>query len=140
MDLVQCPITLSKTQRDMPGLEIILIWMESVYIGQKEWCYYILFGCLKCDCCCFSNNFSCRNILKWYFFYFLKIIFEISTSKRSKTYKKKLIFYKKKIKNFWERGLHRIPKRTRMSSKNHGQYGKTLNTVQSICLLEIVFV
>ena len=74
------------------------------------------------------------------FFYFLKIIFEISTSKRSKTYKK-INFLQKKINFFWERGcLHRVPKQTRMSSKNHGQYGKTLNTVQSICLLEIIFV
>ena len=45
------------------------------------------------------------------FFYFLKIIFEISMLKRFKTYIKKLIFCKNKIK-FWERGLHRVPKRT----------------------------
>jgi hypothetical protein len=74
-----------------------------------------------------------------FFFIFKKIIFEISTSKRSKTYKK-IKFLQKKIKIFWERSLHRVLKRTRMSSKNHGQYGKTLNTVQSICLLEIIFV
>jgi len=35
------------------------------------------------------------------FFYFLKIIFEISASKRFKAYKKKLTFSKKKL-NFLE--------------------------------------
>ena len=29
----------------------------------------------KCGCGCFSKNFLCRNASKWYFFYFLKIIF-----------------------------------------------------------------
>jgi len=41
------------------------------------------------------------------FFNFLKIIFDISTSKRSKTY---LILVKKKIQNFWERSRSRVPK------------------------------
>jgi hypothetical protein len=44
------------------------------------------------------------------FFYFLKIIFDISTSKRSKTYKPYLILVKKKIQNFWERRHSRVPK------------------------------
>jgi len=42
------------------------------------------------------------------FFYFLKIIFDINTSKRSKTYKPYSILVKKKIQNFWERS--RVPK------------------------------
>jgi len=44
------------------------------------------------------------------FFHFLKIIFNISTSKRSENIKKKFILKKKKNQNFWERGLHRVPK------------------------------
>jgi len=45
------------------------------------------------------------------FFHFLKIIFDISTSKRSENKKKKyIILSKKKNQNFWERGLHRVPK------------------------------
>jgi hypothetical protein len=42
------------------------------------------------------------------FFLFLKIIFEISVSKRSKTYKK-LIFSKKNL-IFWKCGLTRVSK------------------------------
>jgi hypothetical protein len=38
----------------------------------------------------FFKYFSCWNTLKWYFFYFKKIIFEINTSKRFKTHKKNL--------------------------------------------------
>jgi hypothetical protein len=44
------------------------------------------------------------------FFYFLKIIFDISTSKRSKTYKPYLILVKKKIQIFWEHSRSRVPK------------------------------
>jgi hypothetical protein len=40
------------------------------------------------------------------FFYFLKIIFDISTSKRSKKYKLHLILAKKKISKFDETQLH----------------------------------
>jgi hypothetical protein len=47
------------------------------------------------------------------FFYFLKIIFDISTSKRSKTYKSYLILVKKKkFQFFWERRRSRVPKRS----------------------------
>jgi len=46
------------------------------------------------------------------FFYFLKIIFDISTSKRSKTYKPYLILVKKKNQIFWERRRSRVPKRS----------------------------
>jgi len=51
----------------------------------------------------------CTEMHQTDFFYFLKIIFEISVSKRSKSYKKKL-FLAKKIKILIERGLHRVPK------------------------------
>ncbi|KAL9359679.1 hypothetical protein Peur_047802 [Populus x canadensis] len=44
------------------------------------------------------------------FFHFLKIIFDISTSKRSKTYKPYSILVKKKFQNFWERSRSRVPK------------------------------
>jgi hypothetical protein len=43
------------------------------------------------------------------FFYFLKIIFDISTSKRSENIKKKI--KQKKIQNLVERRLNRVPKR-----------------------------
>ena len=46
------------------------------------------------------------------FFHFLKIIFKISTSKRSKKYKPYQILAKKKIQIFWERELNHIPKRS----------------------------
>jgi hypothetical protein len=35
---------------------------------------------------CFSKCILCWNLSKWYFFYFLKIIFEISASKGFKTH------------------------------------------------------
>jgi len=41
--------------------------------------------------------FFVLKCIKMMFFYFLKIIFEISTSKRFKIYKKKLIFNKTKL-------------------------------------------
>jgi len=43
------------------------------------------------------------------FFYFLKIIFDISTSKRSKTYKPYLILVKKKIKFFGNAAVAAFP-------------------------------
>jgi hypothetical protein len=43
--------------------------------------YILLHGVLKVICGCFLNNFAIM------FFNFLKIIFDISTSKQSKTYK-----------------------------------------------------
>jgi len=50
------------------------------------------------------------------FFYFLKIIFDISTSKWFKTYKSYLILVKKKFQIFWERSRSRsrsrVPKRS----------------------------
>jgi hypothetical protein len=46
------------------------------------------------------------------FFYFLKIIFDISTSKRSKTYKSYSILIKKKFQNFLERSRSHVPKRS----------------------------
>jgi len=42
----------------------------------------------ECGCDYFSKYFLCWNASKWYFFYFLKIIFEIDASKRFKTHKK----------------------------------------------------
>jgi hypothetical protein len=48
----------------------------------------------------FQITFRVKMYQNDFFFIFLKIIFEISTSKRSKTYKKILIFCKKKIKIF----------------------------------------
>jgi hypothetical protein len=42
-------------------------------------------------------------------FLFFKIIFDISTSKRSENIKK-IILSKKQFQNFWERRLHCIPK------------------------------
>jgi hypothetical protein len=51
-------------------------------------------GVWKHGCCYFLNNFSCLNM----FFYFLKIIFEISTSKHPKHAKKNINFLQKKIK------------------------------------------
>jgi len=50
------------------------------------------------------------------FFYFLKIIFDISTSKRSKTYKQYSILIKK-IQNFWERRRSRVPKHNKTFKK-----------------------
>jgi hypothetical protein len=47
-----------------------------------------------------SKGFSLRNASKWNFFHFLKIIFDISTSKRSENIKKKFILSKKKNSNF----------------------------------------
>jgi hypothetical protein len=44
------------------------------------------------------------------FFYFLKIIFYISTSKRSKRYKPHLILAKKKKKKFTEKQSQTLPK------------------------------
>ena len=46
------------------------------------------------------------------FFYFLKIIFDISTSKRSKKYKPHSILAKKKIKNLMKRSYKRNAKRS----------------------------
>ena len=51
-----------------------------------------------CGCCCFSKCFSCRNTSKWCFFYFLKIIFDISTLKWSKN-TKIYSFKKRRSKN-----------------------------------------
>jgi hypothetical protein len=48
----------------------------------------------------FQITFRVKMYQNDFFFIFLKIIFEISTSKRSKIYKKILIFCKKKIKIF----------------------------------------
>jgi len=42
------------------------------------------------------------------FFYFLKIIFEITASKRSKTYKNNNNLWQKKFKIFMELNLHRV--------------------------------
>ena len=44
-------------------------------------------------------------------FLFLKIIFDISTSKRFKIYKPLNFNKEKKFQIFWERGLNRVPKR-----------------------------
>jgi hypothetical protein len=38
-------------------------------------------GVWECGCGYFSKCFSLRKVCQQYFFYFLKIIFEISTSK-----------------------------------------------------------
>jgi hypothetical protein len=46
------------------------------------------------------------------FFYFLKIIFNISTSKRSKKYKPHSILAKKKIQNLAKRRLKRTVKQS----------------------------
>jgi hypothetical protein len=46
----------------------------------------------------FQITFRVKMYQNDFFFIFLKIIFGISTSKRSKTYKKILIFCKKKLK------------------------------------------
>jgi len=46
------------------------------------------------------------------FFYFLKIIFNISTSKRSKKYKPHSILAKKKIQNLAKRRLKRTDKQS----------------------------
>jgi hypothetical protein len=48
----------------------------------------------QCGYSCFLNNFLCWNTYQW-FFYFFKIIFDIITSKRSKTYKTYQILGKK---------------------------------------------
>jgi hypothetical protein len=55
--------------------------------------------------------FFILKYIKKIFFYILKIIFKINTSKQFKTYKNKINFNKKKFKSFWERDLHRVPKR-----------------------------
>jgi hypothetical protein len=57
---------------------------------------YKMFGsCVwKCGCDCFSKCFLLGNASK-YFFYFLKIIFDISASKWSENTKKILIWSKK---------------------------------------------
>jgi hypothetical protein len=47
------------------------------------------------------------------FFYFLKIIFSISTSKQSKKYKPHSILVKKKIQNLAKRRLKRTAKQAR---------------------------
>jgi hypothetical protein len=49
------------------------------------------------------------------FVYFLKIIFDISTLKRSENIYKKIILSKNKIQNFLERGLYRVPKHSHSS-------------------------
>jgi AAA15 family ATPase/GTPase len=48
------------------------------------------------------------------FFYFLKIIFNISTSKRSKKYKPHSILVKKKIQNLAKRSYKRNAKQSHM--------------------------
>jgi hypothetical protein len=64
--------------------------------------FLILRAHLNCGSGCFSKCFLFKNASKQYFFYFLKFIFDINTSKRSKiTNKKKYEFdANKKIKNF----------------------------------------
>jgi hypothetical protein len=78
---------------------------------------YILFfveRVWQCGCGCFLNNFSCQNTCQWCFFYFLKIIFNISTSKWSKTYKPySILVEKKNFQNFWERCRSHVPKHSR---------------------------
>jgi len=49
--------------------------------------YYILEDAWQCGSDCFSNNFFMLKCMPLIFFYFLKIIFDISTSKWFKTYK-----------------------------------------------------
>jgi len=66
----------------------------------------------QCGCGCFSNSFSCRNACQWFFFYFLKIIFDISTSKRSKKYKSHSILIKKKIQICTKRRYKHSTKRS----------------------------
>jgi len=56
---------------------------------------------IKCGSGCFLNSFLCRNTCQWCFFYFLKIIFDISTSKRFKKYKPHSILTKKNFKIWW---------------------------------------
>jgi hypothetical protein len=67
---------------------------------------------LQRGCGCFSNSFSCWNTCQWCFFHFLKIIFDISTSKRSKKYKPHSILAKKKIQNLTKRSYKRNAKQT----------------------------
>jgi hypothetical protein len=56
------------------------------------------------------------------FFYFLKIIFNISASKRSKKYKPHSILAQKKIQNLAKRRLKRTAKLTSMVMLNPLEY------------------
>jgi len=58
--------------------------------------------------------------IKIIFFYFFKIIFEISTSKRSKIYKFFLIFSKNNFKFFKNTGCSAFP--NRINGSNHANY------------------
>jgi hypothetical protein len=58
----------------------------------------------------FQINFRAKIHVNDVFLFFLKNIFDISTSKRSKTYKSYSILVKKKFQNFWERSRSRVPK------------------------------
>jgi hypothetical protein len=80
------------------GFGLLSEWCGLAYLKMQLRLLFKMFFVLKC--------------IKMMFFYFLKIIFETRSSKRSETYKKNLILAKKKW-IFWERGLHRIPKRPR---------------------------
>ena len=73
----------------------------------------------KCGCCCFSNNFLCWNISKWCFFIFLKLFLR-SACQNNPKYTKKFNFYKKKIKIFWERSLHRVTIQKIYTHENKG--------------------
>jgi len=54
------------------------------------------------------------------FFYFLKIIFDISTSKRSKKYKPHSILIKKKYLNLMKSRLNRVAKQAIVRNTVHG--------------------
>jgi hypothetical protein len=58
--------------------KIYLLWF---YVGMIKYVW-------DCGSSGGSKCFSLRNASKWSFFYFLKIIFDIRTSKRSETIKK----------------------------------------------------
>jgi len=100
---------------------IISISSSSIILGILYWawhasilniCLRILNICLRMWLWLFFQVFFISKYIKMiYFFYFLKIIFEISTSKRSKTYKKNLFLAKNKIIwIFLKHGLHRVSK------------------------------
>ena len=73
---------------DYMSFPVIINWWARFFFFKKKRKRKWLGPVWECGCGCFSKCFSCRNASKWYFFYFLKIIFEIITSKRSNTYKK----------------------------------------------------
>jgi hypothetical protein len=54
------------------------------------------------------------------FFHFLKIIFDISTSKRSKKYKPHSILAKKKIQNLMKRNYKHNAKQSHMHGRGQG--------------------